>query len=140
MVKNPGGQLGAVVVTFPGGSFVAFIDASRCFIATATYGDENAPEVRTLRRWRDECLAGNPLGRQFVRAYYALSPPLAEAVADSPAGRAMVRAALAPVVGAVKIWLEAPWLYGLAGALLLMRLLRRSSRPRLALTETLSKR
>jgi len=48
-----------------------------CYIATACYGDYNHPNVRILRRFRDECLYPTPLGRTFIACYYTLSPSLA---------------------------------------------------------------
>jgi len=45
-----------------------------CYIATAVYGDFNAPAVLTLRHYRDEVLMNTKLGRLFVRYYYSLSP------------------------------------------------------------------
>lgn len=68
-----------------------------CFIATAAYGTPLAAEIDVLREFRDESLLSGPLGTAFVDAYYRLSPPLADAVAQSPALAALVRAALAPV-------------------------------------------
>ena len=65
------------------------------------------------------------LGRQLVSAYYATSPPLADAIAGSDAARTVTRAVLAPVVGAAKLWLELPWAFALAGAALAFRVLRR---------------
>ncbi|MFQ5748775.1 MAG: CFI-box-CTERM domain-containing protein [Planctomycetota bacterium] len=97
----------------------------KCFLTTAAYGDRHAPEIGMFRRWRDESLAGSPLGRGLVRAYYAASPPLAEFVAAHPPLRAVSRGILAPVLGAVRLWLDAAWVYGLAGLLLAWRLLRR---------------
>lgn len=47
---------------------------SGCYVATAVYGSYDCPEVRVLRRYRDLALAQSAPGRQFVRAYYALSP------------------------------------------------------------------
>lgn len=49
-----------------------------CYIATAVYGSYDAPEVMTLRRFRDETLQKTALGRLFIRTYYRLSPPIAE--------------------------------------------------------------
>ncbi len=49
-----------------------------CYIATAVYGSYDAPEVMTLRRFRDEVLAASRFGRWFIRTYYRLSPPVAE--------------------------------------------------------------
>ncbi len=60
-----------------------------------------------------------------MKAYYSVSPGLAEAMTGSDVARGVSRAALAPVIGAVRIWLNAPWLYGLAGAAALLALLRR---------------
>ena len=42
-----------------------------CFVATAVYGDENAPEVCALRDFRDKTLRSYTLGRAFIRAYYS---------------------------------------------------------------------
>jgi len=41
-----------------------------CFIATAVYGDINAPEVQTLREFRDSVLMNSDLGRRIVDWYY----------------------------------------------------------------------
>lgn len=42
-----------------------------CFVATAVYGDKNAPQVQALRRFKDEVLMRNHLGRTFVDFYYS---------------------------------------------------------------------
>ncbi|GAA4374943.1 CFI-box-CTERM domain-containing protein [Agromyces bauzanensis] len=51
-----------------------------CYVATAVYGSYDAPEVRVLRRWRDDFLKASATGREFVRFYYATSPKLVWAV------------------------------------------------------------
>lgn len=51
---------------------------SGCFIATACYGNYDAPEVLVLRHYRDEHLLRTAWGRSFVKAYYKLSPPAAK--------------------------------------------------------------
>jgi hypothetical protein len=57
-----------------------------CYIATAVYGSYDAPPVMTLRRFRDERLAGSPIGDGLIRLYYATSPRLAKMLtASSPA-------------------------------------------------------
>jgi len=71
---------------------------SLCFVATAAYGSGMAPEVETLRNFRDRFLVGNPAGRAFVALYYRVSPPLAAVIARSPALRSGARFALAPAV------------------------------------------
>ncbi|SFL70069.1 CFI-box-CTERM domain-containing protein [Pelosinus propionicus] len=49
---------------------------SGCFIATTIYGDYDAPQVLTLRRFRDKILGQSVLGRIFINTYYTLSPIL----------------------------------------------------------------
>ncbi len=69
-----------------------------CFIATAAYGSQLEPHVRTLRHFRDRYLLTNDAGRLFVRLYYRLSPPLAATIAAHPALRTVVRFLLLPLV------------------------------------------
>lgn len=54
-----------------------------CYVATAVYGSYDCPPVWTLRRFRDYSLASTPIGRGFVRAYYAVSPTIVGWVGDS---------------------------------------------------------
>lgn len=49
-------------------------DGGGCYIATCVYGSYEAPEVRLLRRYRDEFLKPKAAGRLFIRIYYAVSP------------------------------------------------------------------
>ena len=115
--------------------------AARCFIATAAFGSGDAEEVRVLRHFRDTQLIGHPLGDWFVRGYYRVSPPIADAIAERPALRAVVRGMLLGVVFAVRepatfvAWLVAGllalrlwqgWRRGMAAAALAPRLRRRA--------------
>jgi len=77
-----------------------------CFIATAAYGSPLAPEVETLRRFRDDTLARSAPGRAFIHAYYRLSPPLAARLARSQPARSLVRRLLAPLVAACRRWTQ----------------------------------
>jgi len=65
-----------------------------CFVATAVFGDYDAPEVVFLRAFRDESLSRSAWGRGFIRAYYTVSPPAAKVIAKSIALRGIVRRAL----------------------------------------------
>ena len=70
---------------------------SGCFIATAALSADD-PCVQALRDFRDGYLLTNPVGRALVKAYYRLSPPVAEFISDHPALKPVVRTALMPAV------------------------------------------
>lgn len=55
---------------------MAGIKKQGCYVATAVYGSYDCPEVWVLRRYRDNILAKNWLGRSFIKTYYAVSPAL----------------------------------------------------------------
>src|SRR5712692_7938440 len=65
-----------------------------CFIATAVYGNDGAPEVLYLSAFRDDVLMRNAVGQLFVRFYYLISPGLANIVARFASLRLCVRVAL----------------------------------------------
>lgn len=48
-----------------------------CFVATATYGDVDHPNVRFLRAWRDGYLAHRSAGLAFIAWYWRTGPKLA---------------------------------------------------------------
>jgi YVTN family beta-propeller protein len=77
-------------------------DGGGCFIATAAYGSDMAPEVQALREFRDRRLLTNPPGRAFVAFYYRHSPALADAIRPHDGVRAAVRATLRPLVWTVQ--------------------------------------
>jgi hypothetical protein len=64
---------------------------SKCFVATAAYGSALAPQVITLRRFRDARLRTHRLGRLVIAAYEHLSPPLADWISKRPLACAWVR-------------------------------------------------
>ena len=71
---------------------------SGCFVATATYGNEDATEVRFLRAFRDQILKRSFVGRVFTAMYYKCSPYLARTVELSPALQRVSRRCLDMVV------------------------------------------
>lgn len=71
--------------------------SSFCFIATAGYGEATG-EVGILCDFRDKVLMQNPLGRMFVKAYYTVSPPIADFISESEPLKATVRVLLKPLV------------------------------------------
>lgn len=62
-----------------------------CFIATAAMGSLDAPEVKWLRRFRNQFLLTNGLGCEFVKIYCKYSPGLAEWIKKSPNTRMIVK-------------------------------------------------
>jgi hypothetical protein len=93
-----------------------------CFIATAAYGSYMEDDVMVLRRFRDEHLLTNPMGRAVVAAYYRVSLPVADYVASHPALRTAMQIALKPVVYSVKYpLLPVALVLGTAGGLAIRR-------------------
>jgi hypothetical protein len=84
-----------------------FVVLHGCFIATAAYGTPLAEELAPLRAFRDRALLTNALGRVAVASYYALSPPLARAIASDERLRAGARAVIAPLVDLARAGLAA---------------------------------
>ncbi len=74
-------------------------DDDFCFIATAAFHDIDAPQVRILREMRDRFLLKSAWGREFVRIYYRLSPPLAAWMKGHALIARIVRFSLFPLVG-----------------------------------------
>ena len=82
----------------PEGRFV-----KACVVATAAHGSPFDEKVSLLRDFRDKILMKSPAGRKFVSFYYANGVPVAEAIAQSEALKAMVRTLLLPLVGVAKL-------------------------------------
>jgi hypothetical protein len=75
-----------------------FTQLSGCFVATAAFGSDLAPEVAALRRARDLATARSTLAGVAVDIYYRSSPPAAAALSRSDVARALVRTALRALV------------------------------------------
>lgn len=69
-----------------------------CFVATAVYGDYEHPDVRRLRRFRDETLRHAAWGRAFIAWYYRYGPGLAERLEGRHRLKRGIRWALAQFV------------------------------------------
>lgn len=69
-----------------------------CYVATAAHGDFDAPEVKTLRLYRDERLLVRPAGRTFSRLYYRYGRFPAALIHHVPILRAPARQVLRPAV------------------------------------------
>lgn len=74
-----------------------------CFVATAVYGDVDHPDVRQLRRFRDETLRHSGWGRAFITWYYRHGPGLANRLEKHRRLKRAVRWALRR---AVALWLR----------------------------------
>jgi hypothetical protein len=77
-----------------------------CFIATAAYKSTKTEEQQILYRFRDKCLLTNKLGREFVKFYYKVSPPISKYIGKRAWARSIVRGMLKPVVWVAKKTLE----------------------------------
>lgn len=76
---------------------------SGCFIATACYGNYNAPEVIALRQFRDEKLLNTFFGIVFVKLYYSVSPFFAQLISKSDLQKKWVRQYfLEPIIAKLK--------------------------------------
>jgi predicted RNA-binding Zn-ribbon protein involved in translation (DUF1610 family) len=75
---------------------------SGCFVATATYGDEDAIEVRFLRAFRDQVLKRSWIGRALTAMYYKVSPYLARTLELSPGLQKASRRCLDLVVALIE--------------------------------------
>ena len=79
--------------------------SSGCFIATAAYGTPFASEIDVLRKFRDQSLDKNCIGRILIKKYYQLSPPIAQKISISETRKKIVRLMLTPLVKIFQ-WME----------------------------------
>lgn len=77
---------------------VGLLDDKSCFIATAAFGSDMAPEVQIFREFRNSYLLTSKIGTKLVRLYYKHSPFWANLIADNETLKVVVRAALWPLL------------------------------------------
>lgn len=82
------------------------LDDKHCFIATATFGSDMAPEVQSFRNFRNRFLLRNSWGESVVKFYYEISPPLAEFISHHEVLRAGSRVILWPLLIFAKLSLS----------------------------------
>ncbi|WP_413583366.1 CFI-box-CTERM domain-containing protein [Bdellovibrio sp. HCB288] len=74
------------------------LDDKSCFIATAAFGSDMAPEVQSFRDFRNKYLLPYSWGRHFVKTYYKYSPHYANMIAQSDTAKIAVRGVLWPLL------------------------------------------
>jgi len=88
-------------------------EGPRCVIATAAYGSELEPEVRYMRRVRDELIGSSRTGLFLVKTwnafYYTWSPRVAQTISGSEILRMIVRILLLPLVGIANVTVLTFW-------------------------------
>lgn len=107
---------------------VGLLDDKHCFIATAAFGSDMAPEVQALRVFRNKFLLTSSVGRFFVNLYYKHSPYFASLIAESDLARGVVRFFLWPFLlfaqmsVAFGVWLAiVVWSLGVLSVVQLLR-------------------
>lgn len=93
---------------------VGLLEDKHCFISTAAFGSDMAKEVQTFREFRNEFLLTNSWGRAFVKAYYDISPAIADVIAHHDTLKTATRATLYPFLIFSSIALK----YGILAAFL----------------------
>lgn len=86
---------------YPDSQGINYSSNEGCYIATAVYGDYDAPEVKVLRKFRDAVLNKSIIGRLFVRIYYKCSPTMAIRLKNSVRLSCFVRRILDRIVGRI---------------------------------------
>ena len=82
---------------------IGLLDDKKCFIATAAFGSDMAPEVQSFREFRNKFLLTNTWGKSFVQFYYEHSPKYAKIIAHNDILKASARVVLWPLLGFAKL-------------------------------------
>lgn len=72
------------------------LDEKNCFISTAAFGSQSAPEVKIFRQFRNNFLLQNFVGKAFVKFYYKISPAIAEIISGNEFLKVTTRVLLYP--------------------------------------------
>jgi hypothetical protein len=72
--------------------------SASCFIATSIYRNHNHPHVQLLRKFRDQYLSANGIGRILLMMYYRWSPTIASFVGQWRPIETLVRVTLLPII------------------------------------------
>lgn len=72
-------------------SRTSYSSNSGCYIATMAYGSYDHPQVKELRKFRDEVLSKTIAGRSFIKFYYWLSPKLVKLLKGNSLINAVIR-------------------------------------------------
>jgi hypothetical protein len=78
---------------------VTAVGTPLCFIATAA--GANAPQLDTLRGFRDVVMRPNALGAKLISLYYAVSPPIAQFISQNNVLREVVKGGLVDPLAAL---------------------------------------
>jgi hypothetical protein len=92
----------STIKTGAGEMHITSKSGATCFVATATYGDMDHPNVRFLRAWRDGYLAHRPAGRAFIDWYWRTGPKLAVWVTRYPVLKRCSGMALSLLVAVIR--------------------------------------
>ncbi|SDZ24012.1 hypothetical protein SAMN05660462_02335 [Proteiniborus ethanoligenes] len=81
-------------------------DHGACYIATKVYGSYDAPEVLTLRCFRDEVLSNHGVGRMFIKLYYLLSPQISKRLNKDSKISTLIRMILNKLINIIEKYLK----------------------------------
>lgn len=88
-------------------------EESRCFIATAAYGNPLEKHLVLLREFRDKVLKKYQWGKKFIHFYYSYSPRAAVWLLDKEVVKPIVRVVLWPLYFFAKLSLKYGMLFSL---------------------------
>lgn len=87
--KTTGVKMKSEINTGAGKTTIENRTGGICFVATATYMDQEHPDVQYLRAYRDNVLIRSRTGRAFIRWYWTNGPRLASLVSQHRALRSV---------------------------------------------------